>query len=36
MYAEAAVGQQNQRFNVLTLQFARCRHLFEFFSHKVP
>jgi len=22
MYAEAAVGQQNQRFNVLTLQFC--------------
>ena len=35
MHAETGIGQMHQGFNMVSLQFARCCHLLEFFSHKV-
>ena len=35
VHAKAGVGQLNQGFDVVPFQLARCRHLLEFFSHKL-
>jgi 16S rRNA (cytosine967-C5)-methyltransferase len=35
VHAKAAGGQLHQSLDVVAVQFARCRHFLEFFSHKL-